>query len=137
VLPNTKLESLNRDKRSGLLGPFIGYEEKSGINMTSGSMFSIFHFLHNLRMGPIRQCYITRIYRPAMDKHSSLLGPSVGYDLKSVVNIPPWSIFTAFHFLCKLGWTLMSYITVDLRRLGMDDYSSLLNSSVSYEEKVL
>jgi hypothetical protein len=71
----TRLERLDRDKHSSLLGPFVSYDEI--LNTAPGTVFKT---LHKLQMGPIcRTVTLHKVERLAKDKHSSLLSPFVSY----------------------------------------------------------
>jgi hypothetical protein len=67
VLHNTRLEEIDCDEHSNLLGQFISYEESEVVvNTTPGAIFTTFHFHCNLGL--------------ASDKHSNLLGPFISYE---------------------------------------------------------
>jgi len=54
VLQYTKLKRLVGDKHSNVIGLFVSDEENDLIvNATTDAVFTTFHFLHNLYIGPI------------------------------------------------------------------------------------
>ncbi len=93
-------------------------------------VFITLHFIPNLRMGP-SECYIkTRLEKLARDKHSSLLGPFIGYEENELLWVRPQDLFITLHFITNL---YMGPIT-SLEKLSRDKHSNLLEPFIGYEE---
>ncbi len=119
------------------------WSECSVVNSASGTVFTTFHFLQNLQMGPRSWVlHYTRLKRLAMVQHSSLFSSFICYEASVVlwlVNSPAGTVFTTFHLLQNLQMGPSSWVLhyTRLERLAMVQHSSLLDPFICYEASVV